>query len=58
VINFGGFSQAVLPTWLSDPVAMGLRGRVVVYVILSNNRWAAEYYGPTKNKAQTIKVKM
>ena len=51
VINFGEFSQAVLLTWLSDPVALGLRGRVVTYDILSNNRGTAECYGPTKNEA-------
>jgi hypothetical protein len=51
VINFGEFSQAVLPTWLSDPVAMGLWGRVVTYDILSNNRGTAECYGPTENRA-------
>lgn len=49
VIRFGEFSLAVLPPMgLSDPVVLGLRGRVV---ILSNNRGTAECYGPTKNEA-------
>lgn len=33
-INFGWFSQAILPTWLLEPVAMGLWGRVVTYDML------------------------